>query len=78
MSATDVTQTQVGIVGAGPAGCDGYHGVCRPAVPDDDGDGFMASRQRAQLEYVCSSRAAATSLAERYVGVKHVGEGQIV
>jgi p-hydroxybenzoate 3-monooxygenase len=47
----------------------------------DDGDGFMARLQRAQLDYVCSSRAAATSLAENYVGLKHVGspaEDQIV
>jgi p-hydroxybenzoate 3-monooxygenase len=47
----------------------------------DDRDGFHARLQRAQLEYVCSSRAAATSLAENYVGLKHVGEaveGQIV
>jgi p-hydroxybenzoate 3-monooxygenase len=35
----------------------------------DDHDGFMARLQRAQLEYVCSSRAAATSLAENYVGL---------
>jgi p-hydroxybenzoate 3-monooxygenase len=46
-------------------------------LPDDE-DGFMARRQRAQLEYVCSSRAAATSLAENYVGLSHVAEGQIV
>jgi p-hydroxybenzoate 3-monooxygenase len=41
----------------------------------DDRDGFQARLQRAQLEYVCSSRAAATSLAENYVGLK---EDQIV
>jgi p-hydroxybenzoate 3-monooxygenase len=35
----------------------------------DDRDGFMARLQRAQLEYVCSSRAAAASLAENYVGL---------
>jgi p-hydroxybenzoate 3-monooxygenase len=34
----------------------------------DDSDGFQARLQRAQLAYVCSSRAAATSLAESYVG----------
>ena len=34
----------------------------------DDRDGFQARLQRAQLAYVCSSRAAATSLAESYVG----------
>jgi p-hydroxybenzoate 3-monooxygenase len=33
-----------------------------------DGDPFDARLQRAQLEYVCSSEAAATSLAENYVG----------
>jgi p-hydroxybenzoate 3-monooxygenase len=40
--------------------------------PDDD-DGFQAKLQHAQLEYVCSSRAAATTLAENYVGLRHVG-----
>jgi p-hydroxybenzoate 3-monooxygenase len=47
----------------------------------DDRDGFQASLQRAQLAYVCSSRAAATSLAENYVGLRQVGgrlEDQIV
>jgi p-hydroxybenzoate 3-monooxygenase len=47
----------------------------------DDGDGFRARLQRAQLAYVCSSRAAATSLAENYVGLTRVGgrlEDQIV
>jgi p-hydroxybenzoate 3-monooxygenase len=39
----------------------------------DDHDGFQAKLQRAQLEYVCSSEAAATTLAENYVGLKHVG-----
>jgi p-hydroxybenzoate 3-monooxygenase len=39
----------------------------------DDHDGFMARLQRAQLDYVCSSRAAATSLAENYVGLTQVG-----
>jgi p-hydroxybenzoate 3-monooxygenase len=37
--------------------------------PDDD-DGFRAKLQRSQLEYVCSSRAAATTLAENYVGLE--------
>jgi p-hydroxybenzoate 3-monooxygenase len=41
----------------------------------DDRDGFHARLQRAQLAYVCSSRAAATSLAENYVGLRHVGGG---
>jgi p-hydroxybenzoate 3-monooxygenase len=47
----------------------------------DDRDGFQARLQRAQLAYVCSSRAAATSLAENYVGLRQVGgrlEDQIV
>jgi p-hydroxybenzoate 3-monooxygenase len=35
----------------------------------DDHDGFQARLQRAQLAYVCSSRAAATALAENYVGL---------
>jgi p-hydroxybenzoate 3-monooxygenase len=38
----------------------------------DDRDGFQASLQRAQLAYVCSSRAAATALAENYVGLRRV------
>jgi p-hydroxybenzoate 3-monooxygenase len=49
-------------------------------MPDDE-DGFMARLQRAQLDYVCFSRAAATSLAENYVGLTQVGaavEDQIV
>lgn len=37
--------------------------------PDDDG--FVGRLQRAQLEYVCSSEAAARSLAENYVGLPH-------
>jgi p-hydroxybenzoate 3-monooxygenase len=47
----------------------------------DDRDGFQARLQRAQLEYICSSRAAATSLAESYVGREHASaelEDQIV
>jgi p-hydroxybenzoate 3-monooxygenase len=46
-----------------------------------DRDGFQARLQRAQLAYVCSSWAAATSLAENYVGLQQVGgrlEDQIV
>ncbi len=38
--------------------------------PDDDG--FMRGLRRAQLEYVCSSRAAAATLAENYVGLGRV------
>ena len=34
-----------------------------------DGDTFTHKLQRAQLAYVTSSRAAATSLAENYVGL---------
>jgi p-hydroxybenzoate 3-monooxygenase len=40
--------------------------------PGDEG-GFRAKLQRAQLEYVCSSRAAAATLAENYVGLDGVG-----
>jgi p-hydroxybenzoate 3-monooxygenase len=36
---------------------------------DDD---FQAKLQLAQLRYVCTSNAAATSLAENYVGLEHV------
>jgi p-hydroxybenzoate 3-monooxygenase len=34
-----------------------------------DADGFQQRLQRAQLEYVCSSQAAARTLAENYVGL---------
>ena len=40
--------------------------------PDDE-DGFQAKLSRAQLDYVCASEAAATTLAENYVGLAHVG-----
>jgi p-hydroxybenzoate 3-monooxygenase len=40
-------------------------------IPGDE-DGFQARLQRAQLEYVCSSEAAARSLAENYVGFDRV------
>lgn len=40
--------------------------------PDDE-DGFQAKLSRAQLDYVCSSEAAATTLAENYVGLQSVG-----
>ncbi len=40
--------------------------------PDDE-DGFQARLSRAQLDYVCSSEAAATTLAENYVGLQSVG-----
>ena len=36
------------------------------------GDPFDAQLQRSQLRYVISSRAAATTLAENYVGLEHV------
>jgi len=45
--------------------------------PDDPG-GMRARLQRAQLEYVCSSRAAATALAENYVGLPWVGDAVAV
>jgi len=35
----------------------------------DDGDGFTPALQRAQLEQLCSSRAAATVLAENFTGL---------
>src|SRR6266508_4417902 len=38
----------------------------------DDGGGFDRHLQLSQLAYVCSSKAAATSLAENYVGLPHV------
>src|SRR5262249_11382101 len=40
-------------------------------LPDDDG-GVQPPLQRAQLQYVCTSRAAATSLAENYVGLDQI------
>jgi p-hydroxybenzoate 3-monooxygenase len=39
---------------------------------DDDPDGFQHQLQLSQLRYVCSSQAAATTLAENYVGMEHV------
>jgi p-hydroxybenzoate 3-monooxygenase len=36
---------------------------------DPAGDAYSRALQRSQLEYVCSSTAAATSLAENYVGL---------
>jgi p-hydroxybenzoate 3-monooxygenase len=41
--------------------------------PESGDDAFQARLQRAQLEYVVSSRAAATTLAENYVGLERVG-----
>ena len=38
----------------------------------EDGDAFDARLQLAQLAYVCSSRSAATSLAENYVGLESI------
>jgi p-hydroxybenzoate 3-monooxygenase len=38
----------------------------------DGGDAFDVQLQLSQLAYVCSSRAAATSLAENYVGLEAV------
>jgi p-hydroxybenzoate 3-monooxygenase len=37
-----------------------------------DGDAFQQRLQLSQLRYVCTSTAAATSLAENYVGLEHV------
>jgi p-hydroxybenzoate 3-monooxygenase len=39
---------------------------------DDDDGGFQHRLQLAQLRYVCSSQAAATTLAENYVGLEQV------
>jgi p-hydroxybenzoate 3-monooxygenase len=44
----------------------------------EDHDGFQAKLQIAQLDYVCSSRAASTSLAENYVGLDLEPSDQIV
>jgi p-hydroxybenzoate 3-monooxygenase len=35
-----------------------------------DGDPFRFRLQRAELEYVCSSPAASSALAENYVGLR--------
>jgi p-hydroxybenzoate 3-monooxygenase len=37
----------------------------------EDGGGFRARLQRAELEYLTGSEAAACSLAENYVGLPH-------
>jgi p-hydroxybenzoate 3-monooxygenase len=44
----------------------------------EDADGFQSKLQLAQLDYVCSSRAASTSLAENYVGFDFQTSDQIV
>jgi p-hydroxybenzoate 3-monooxygenase len=44
----------------------------------DDVDGFQAKLQLAQLDYLCSSRAASASLAENYVGLGLESSEQIV
>jgi p-hydroxybenzoate 3-monooxygenase len=44
----------------------------------EDVDGFQSKLQIAQLDYVCSSRAASTSLAENYVGLELETSDQIV
>jgi p-hydroxybenzoate 3-monooxygenase len=44
----------------------------------EDVDGFHSKLQIAQLDYVCSSRAASTSLAENYVGLDLESSDQIV
>lgn len=58
-------RTQVGIVGAGPAGLMLSHLLHRFRGDND----FDQRRQRAELDYVTSSRAAMTSLAENYIGL---------
>jgi p-hydroxybenzoate 3-monooxygenase len=71
------------------AGLDGYSSACLERVWraehfswwmtsmlhrfPDEGDGFQQRLQRAQLAYVCRSRAAATTLAENYVGLDWAG-----
>jgi hypothetical protein len=57
-------RTQVGIVGAGPAGLMLGHLLHRP----DTGNAFDSRRQHAELDHVTSSRSAMTNLAENYVG----------
>ena len=39
--------------------------------PDPDADAFAEALARAQLDYVVSSRAMATSLAENYTGLPY-------
>jgi len=66
------------------SGLDGYSAACLPRVwraeqftfwmttmlhRFEGADAFDVKLQLAQLEYVCSSRAAATTLAENYVGL---------
>ena len=66
------------------AGLDGYSAACLRRVwraehftfwmtsllhRFEEADGFDVKLQLAQLEYVCASRAAATTLAENYVGL---------
>jgi p-hydroxybenzoate 3-monooxygenase len=66
------------------SGLDAYSDICLRRVwgvqffsswmtrmlhPGTDGDPFALRLQLAELGYVCSSRAAATSLAENYVGL---------
>lgn len=60
-------RTQVGIVGAGPAGLL----LSRLLHLDPAGDSFAAQLARAQLDYVTSSRAMATSFAENYTGMPY-------
>ncbi len=70
-----------------PAGLDGYSEACLRRVwraehfswwmtsmlhRAPDTDAFDRKLQLAQLEYVCTSEAAARSLAENYVGLAHV------
>jgi len=69
------------------AGLDGYSAACLRRVwraehftfwmtsmlhRFEGADAFDVKLQLAQLEYVCSSKAAATTLAENYVGLERV------
>lgn len=77
MAAPRKLRTQVGIVGAGPAGLILSHLRARhfswwmtnTLHRLEGGDGFDYRRQLAELDHVTSSRAAATSLAENYTGL---------
>ena len=57
------------------AGCDGFHGICRQAIPHGESTiyerpyPFAWLRILADLDYLTSSRAAMTSLAEQYTGL---------
>ena len=82
MAAPRKFRTQVGIVGAGPAGLILSHplhlqGIDSIAIESqarrlhrfEGGDGFDYRRQLAELAHATTSRAGATSLAENYTGL---------